>query len=88
MTQQQIDRPTKLWELSIETTGRSADPPTRVRRTSTDSDLIIYHRIGDDITHCRDRFPLNVWVEDHFGNVPWFICQPGFDIEIDTGRSR
>lgn len=78
----------KIEGLSIQTVGRFTNPRVRIRRTSSDSDLLIYHRIGDDITYCRDLFPLDVWVGDHFDNIPWFICQPGFDIEIGTREAR
>jgi len=73
----------------IETVGGFLDQPAiRIRRTSSDSDMIICERNGDDITYCRDRYPLNVWVEDHFVNIPWFMCQPGFDIDIDFRGKR
>lgn len=78
----------KIEGLSIQTVGRFTNPLVRIRRTSSDSDMIICERNGDDITYCRDRYPLNVWAEDHFVNIPWFMRQPGFDIEIDIGRKR
>jgi hypothetical protein len=76
--------------MYIETTGAGStrEFKTRVRRTGIDSDLIVVEKVGNNITYCRDRYPLNVWVEDHFVNIPWFMRQPGFDIEIDIGRKR
>ena len=78
----------KIEGLSIQAVGRFTNPRVQIRRTSSDSAMIICERTGDAITYCRDRYPLNVWVDEHFVNVPWFICQPGFDIDIDFRGKR